>query len=173
MSISSIVIADDGSAHAVAALDLAIELALKFEARLTIVHVYTHDHPPAELRHLVEVEHLAGTVRSEETHTSVLAVAKDNIGEEEPLPEERLIAVLAEQIINNAVSKAKESNVKDVSSETRSGDYANSILEVAREKNADMIVMGRRGLSNLKGLIFGSVSQKVSQRADCSVLTVK
>jgi chaperonin GroEL len=38
---------------------------------------------------------------------------------------------------------------------------------------ADMIVMGRRGLSDLQGLLMGSVSHKVSHLADCACLTVK
>ena len=53
------------------------------------------------------------------------------------------------------------------------GDYANEILKLAEEKKIDMIIMGRRGLSTLKGFMTGSVSHKVAQRADCSVLTVK
>ena len=173
MSISSIVIADDGSDHASAALDMAIELALKFQAKLTVAHVYTHDHPPEELRHLVEVEHLAGTGRSEEPSTDISSLVTREPAASETIAEERLITVLAEQIIKNAVNKATDAGVREVSSATRAGDYANSIIAVAEEQNADMIVMGRRGLSNLKGLLFGSVSQKVSQRANCSVLTVK
>jgi len=158
MLISNIVVADDGSDHAVAAVEMAIDLTLKFGAILTIVHVLTHDHPPEEQQRLVEVEHLAGGVRSQ-TETAIA--------------EERVITVLGEQIVKKAIDKAMKSGVENVSTSIRSGDYATRILDVAEEKNADMIVMGRRGLSNLKGLLLGSVSQKVSQRADCSVLTVK
>jgi nucleotide-binding universal stress UspA family protein len=63
--------------------------------------------------------------------------------------------------------------VANVTAEIRDGDFANCILEVAKKVDADIIVMGRRGLSNLKGFVTGSVSHKVSQRAECSVLTVK
>jgi nucleotide-binding universal stress UspA family protein len=63
--------------------------------------------------------------------------------------------------------------VTNVTAEILTGDYANSILEVANKADADIIVMGRRGLSNLRGFVTGSVSHKVSQRAECSVLTVK
>lgn len=43
----------------------------------------------------------------------------------------------------------------------------------AKRAKADLIAMGRRGLGGVKGLLLGSVSHKVSQLADCSVLTVK
>ena len=63
--------------------------------------------------------------------------------------------------------------MENVIAEIHTGDYANNILKVAKKADADMIVMGRRGLSNLKGFVTGSVSHKVSQRSECSVLTIK
>ena len=173
ISISNIIVADDGSAHADAALGMAVDLALKFDAKLTVVHVLTHDHPPDELKHFLEHEQLIGTGPSRKEKLDTYILSTKDISVPEDIPEERVVAVLGELIVKNAITKATESGVKDVTPVTVSGDYANSILEVAKEKNADLIIMGRRGLSNLKGLLLGSVSQKVSQRADCSVLTVK
>ena len=43
----------------------------------------------------------------------------------------------------------------------------------SKHEKPDMIVMGRRGLSDLQGLLMGSVSHKVSHLADCACLTVK
>jgi len=51
-------------------------------------------------------------------------------------------------------------------------DPAKRIVEAAHE-GADPIVMGSRGLSDLKGLFQGSVSHKVSSRAPCTCLMVK
>lgn len=48
-----------------------------------------------------------------------------------------------------------------------------AIVEAAGEGKADLIVMGNRGLSPLKGLFLGSVSSYVVTRAGCSVLIVK
>nr|WP_273545378.1 universal stress protein [Sinorhizobium medicae] len=53
------------------------------------------------------------------------------------------------------------------------GDYAETILGVADEVDADLIVVGSRGLGGLRGLLVGSVSQKVVQHSDCSVLVVR
>ena len=83
------------------------------------------------------------------------------------------MVLLGEQIINNASTSASKAGVANVTAEIHTGDYANNILKVAENVDADIIVMGRRGLSNLKGFVTGSVSHKVSQRAECSVLTVK
>lgn len=48
-----------------------------------------------------------------------------------------------------------------------------AITDVAREKKVDLIILGSRGLSEVKGLLLGSVSNKVVQHADCPVLVVK
>ena len=173
MSISNIVIADDGSTHAKEALQIAVDLASKYEAKLTVVHVLTHDSPPEELRHLVEVEHLAEVPHGQKQTSKTSSLLSRDLPVSEAIAEARVVAVLAEKILDNAINKATRSGIDNVSAVTKSGDYANCILDVAKENNADIIIMGRRGLGNLKGLLFGSVSQKVSERADCSVLTVK
>jgi nucleotide-binding universal stress UspA family protein len=68
---------------------------------------------------------------------------------------------------------AHDAGLKKVRTEIHAGDYANAILDVAEKKQADIIIMGSRGLSPLRGFVTGSVSHKVAQRANCSVLTVK
>lgn len=51
-----------------------------------------------------------------------------------------------------------------------SNDVAGSILDRARTIRADLIALGARGLSPLKRFLLGSVSNKVTRHADCSVL---
>ena len=172
--ISNIVIATDGSSSAQNAVDTAIDLAKKYDAKLTLVHVLTHDHPSAEIRRMLEVEHLEEPIPVQENKSGGISSAvgrllKAGIDSKEY----RAVTVLGEQIINTASKKAKKAGVKDIKAVVRDGDYANSILEVANSTDADLIVVGRRGLSKLKGFVTGSVSHKVSQRANCSVLTVK
>ena len=53
------------------------------------------------------------------------------------------------------------------------GQPANRIVEVARELDADMIVLGSRGLGNIGSLLLGSTSQKVAHLAPCTVVTVR
>ena len=53
------------------------------------------------------------------------------------------------------------------------GDPVERILEAQKREQADLIVLGSRGLGNMKGLLLGSVSHKVAHLAECACLTVK
>jgi nucleotide-binding universal stress UspA family protein len=170
--LSNIIAATDGSAHAQNAQNLAIDMAAKYGARITFVHVLTHDHPSEELKRMVAVENLAG-VKKEEASSIPLIMEERYAFSRPDTSEARVIVVLGERILKNASDSAKKAGVKNVAVEIRSGDYANCILKAAEEGKADLIVLGRRGLSTLKGFVTGSVSHKVTQRASCSVMTVK
>jgi len=172
--IKSILLALDGSTHARHAQAVAIDLASKYQASLTLVHVLTNDHPPNAFARMAEVEHMSESKKPRvgEKADTYATVARF-LGSSSDSKEARIIVLLGEQIVESASKSARKAGVKNVTAEIRTGDYANNILEVAKKTDADMIVMGRRGLNKLKGFVMGSVSHKVSQRADCSVLTVK
>jgi nucleotide-binding universal stress UspA family protein len=53
------------------------------------------------------------------------------------------------------------------------GDAADEILRVARETNADLIVLGTHGRKGLGRLLLGSVAEQVVRKAACPVVTVK
>jgi nucleotide-binding universal stress UspA family protein len=53
------------------------------------------------------------------------------------------------------------------------GDPAHAIVRYAADSGTDLIVLGRRGLGTISGLLLGSTTAKVSQLAPCAVLTVK
>lgn len=53
------------------------------------------------------------------------------------------------------------------------GDLAEAIIEVAKTRNSNVIVMGSRGLGRLADLVLGSTSQKVVSHAPCPVLIVR
>jgi nucleotide-binding universal stress UspA family protein len=55
----------------------------------------------------------------------------------------------------------------------RTGDPATAILELARDENVDLIVMGTRGVSAVERWLIGSVSSKVLHHAHCSVLVAR
>jgi len=172
--IKNIVLAIDGSTNAAHAQEVAIDLANKYAAQLTIVHVLTRDHPSKEFARMAEMENLdeANKPQMKDKENTYSAVARF-IGGAREAKEARVIALLGEQIVNAASANARKAGIGSVNVEIHDGDYANRILEVAEKVGADIIVMGRRGLSNLKGFVTGSVSHKVAQRSDCSVLTVK
>ena len=61
----------------------------------------------------------------------------------------------------------------DVQAESlASNDIAQSILDVAGRDNVDLIIVGKRGLTRLTGLILGSVSQRLVSTAPCAVIVV-
>lgn len=60
----------------------------------------------------------------------------------------------------------------EVEESVRQGRPAELITDQAETIGADVIVMGSRGLSNVRGMVFGSVSHKVSHTAGCGVITV-
>ncbi|WP_071394649.1 universal stress protein [Bacillus tuaregi] len=53
------------------------------------------------------------------------------------------------------------------------GDPGPTIVDYAHKKNADIIILGSRGLNVLQEFVLGSVSHKVAKRAHCPVLIVK
>ena len=55
----------------------------------------------------------------------------------------------------------------------REGDAADAILDVAEERGADLIVVGNKGMTGAKRFLLGSVPNKVSHHAPCSVLIIR
>ena len=52
-------------------------------------------------------------------------------------------------------------------------DPTANIIEYVKKNNIDAVVMGSRGMSDLKGLLVGSVSHKVSNLIECTCIMVK
>jgi len=61
----------------------------------------------------------------------------------------------------------------DVETFAREGDPADAILDVAEERSADLIVVGNKGMTGARRFLLGSVPNKVSHHAPCSVLIVR
>ncbi|NJC97385.1 MAG: universal stress protein [Anaerolineales bacterium] len=78
----------------------------------------------------------------------------------------------AQEILKRAVDAVGDSNI-DLHTDLIEGNSAEAIIEVAKTRNSDVIVMGSRGLGRLAGLVLGSTSQKVVSHAPCPVLIVR
>ena len=61
----------------------------------------------------------------------------------------------------------------NIREELLEGPAADAVISVAQARRADLIVMGTRGHGALKGVLFGSVSNKVSHYAPCTVMVVR
>ncbi|RKQ95722.1 nucleotide-binding universal stress UspA family protein [Kushneria sinocarnis] len=76
------------------------------------------------------------------------------------------------ETLEAAWQQSGQENQEAVNFIVRQGVPAHVIVSEAGQLGADAIVMGSRGLSDLKGLVTGSVSHKVSHLAPCTVITV-
>ncbi len=83
------------------------------------------------------------------------------------------IELLRNALQDREESISRESGATNTSRELAYGNAAENIVAEAEKATADMIVIGTRGLSDLKGLVMGSVSHKVIQLAKCPCVSVK
>jgi nucleotide-binding universal stress UspA family protein len=144
---ASIVVGTDGSATARTALAQAIGLARQSGARLQIVSAYE---PVADQR-----------LRNQQ-----IEVPKDLEWMVNPRGD-----VL--QMLDAAREEATKAGLTEVETFARQGDAADAILDVAEEQRSDLIVVGNRGMTGASRFLLGSVPNKVSHHAPCSVLIVR
>jgi nucleotide-binding universal stress UspA family protein len=143
---SSIVVGTDGSDTATQAVRQAVDMAGAVGARLELVSAYT---PAPEQRLRMERRDAP-----EDVHWAIN-------------PRQA-----AEESLADAADIAREAGVS-VNTHARPGDPADAILDVAEEQNADLVIVGNKGMSGAKRFLLGSVPNKVSHHAPCSVLIVR
>ncbi len=142
----SIVVGTDGSATAAEAVRQSVELARRVEAELYLVSAY-EPVPEGRLRDERQdvPEDLQWMVNPREDVESTLA---------------------------DGAKDLSDSGV-DVQTIAREGDPADAILDVAEEIGAGLIVVGNKGMTGAKRFLLGSVPNKISHHAPCSVLIIR
>lgn len=176
--IRTMLVATDGSEHAKKALRLASDIAAKYGARLVLLHVLMSNARSETLRKLANRRALGKTLRERLDNYEIdFQRAIAGAGEAATFvpvpPPHELVEAIGRQVVERAEQAAKKAGVKKISTRIMGGDPADAILDAAKREKADMIVLGSRGLGDLKGLFLGSVSHKVSSRAECTCVTVK
>jgi nucleotide-binding universal stress UspA family protein len=80
-----------------------------------------------------------------------------------------------EELIRRITDSARKENLPDVQGfvERSATSTVETIVQIASEKNIDLIVIGTRGLGGFKRLLLGSVSGGVVTHAHCNVLVVR
>jgi nucleotide-binding universal stress UspA family protein len=141
-----IVVGTDGSDTAKVAVQQAADLAGKVGATLGLVSAY-EPVPASRLRE-----------ERQEVPADMAHVVS---------PSEDVEALLAE------TAKLVEKDGVTVETFARQGDPADAILDVAEEQKADLIIVGNKGMTGAKRFLLGSVPNKVSHHAPCSVLIVR
>jgi nucleotide-binding universal stress UspA family protein len=143
-----ILVAVDRSEPSLRAVDIAADMAAKYGAALMLVTAMRDvGRPDPGMEAYVRSEHI-----SEPPITLEIEGVRNGLTE----------------VRHRVTAKG----AKDVSVNVVLGDPAEQILAVAKDSQADMIVMGNRGHGPLAGLLLGSVAQKVISLALCAVLVV-
>jgi nucleotide-binding universal stress UspA family protein len=78
----------------------------------------------------------------------------------------------AETVLAREAKRAEEQGV-EVDWGAREGDPAEAIVDAATDENADLIVVGNKGMEGTKRFFLGSVPNKVTHHAPCSVMVVR
>lgn len=150
MEIKHILVPIDGSPHSRRAIDYAADMAGKYSARLSLLHVITN---VAKSRVPQELRDYAGLDQVE-------------------ISERDMLLGIATKLMDSARDRVRELGITDVHGSIETGNPSKAIVRYCDDHDVDLIVMGRRGLGDLGGLMLGSVSHKVGHLADCACLTV-
>ena len=141
-----IVVGTDGSETATNAVRTAIELARLSKAKLEIVSAYE---PVPQQRLKEEASGISGDV----AHSV------------NPREDVQLL-------LDSAAAEAKKAKV-DVVTHPREGDPADAILDVAEENDADLVLVGNKGMTGARRFLLGSVPNKISHHSPCDVWIAK
>lgn len=142
----TVVVGTDGSPPSLHAVSRAAEVAGTSGAQVVIVCVYQ----PNSAR---EVEQ-----------------AQDELGDE---AFQVVGSAPAEARLREAADTAAAAGAGDVRTVAVVGEAIGALLDAAEQQEAELLVVGSRGLNTLKGRILGSVPSEVSRRAECDVLVVR
>lgn len=136
----------DGSDRSTKALSHTVELALKLGSQITLMHVVPSLPPYVN------------------TAVDRLGQAQQSIIDELMRNGKEMLQQYASSISDKGI---------DVKTFTVMGQPADEIIEKAIKENYDLIVIGSRGLGEIKGYLMGSVSNRVSRHAVCPVLIIR
>lgn len=140
-----VVVGTDGSESSFRAVDRAGALAAHEHATLVIACAYV----PADQR---SVSHAADQLGDD-----AYQIRGDNP---------------AEDIVRTARERAVAAGASSIESRTVKGAPVESLIRLADEVGADLLVVGNKGLNSLTGRLLGSVPADAARRATCDVLIV-
>ena len=147
--VEKILLATDGSENSRKAIDFGVEMARRYAAKVYLLHVVASKKIPQEVLEYVKAEDIEDTPAS---------VYLDKLGK---------------KIIDKCELDVRSKGCEDFQTIIIRGNPAEMILEIAKEKDVDAIIMGSRGLGSITGTLLGSVSRKVSNVAECTCIIVK
>jgi nucleotide-binding universal stress UspA family protein len=141
----TVVVGTDGSTSSYRAVDRATDIARDTGARLIIVCAY---HPASE---------------------RVVTSASDVLGNE---AYQVVGSTPAEDTLRTAAERAAARGLTAVDTLAIEGEPVKTLMTVLNDRDADLLVVGNRGLNTLAGRLLGSVPSDVSRHSPCDVLIV-
>ena len=141
----TVVVGTDGSDSSYRAVERAAEVARDCGAKLVLVCAYL----PAKLRSVTS----AADVLGDEAYQAVGSAPADDT-------------------LRTAAERAAAKGAEQVERVPVSGEPVKALLGVLTDQQADLLVVGNRGLNSIAGRLLGSVPADVSRRASCDVLIV-
>lgn len=140
----------DGSEVADRAFEHAIAIAKAFDAKLILLTVITENLSPTFGISSITPQAMKGMI------SELIAFAKKE----------------AHDKLERKVAQGTKEGV-DISHVVAMGNASETIIDMAKKENVDLIVMGSRGLTGMKKIrVLGSVTRNVSEHVTCPVLIV-
>jgi nucleotide-binding universal stress UspA family protein len=146
----------DGSEHSLKALEIAIQIAKKFDGKITLIHVYSVTIRPVIMPEPTTLTPpMIPAMTPAEVSKAVEATRKAGAS-----------------ILTDGEQKVKAEEVQ-VETLLKEGHTVQEIIRTAKEGKFDLIVIGGRGISKIRELLLGSVTDGVIHHAPCPVLVIK
>ena len=146
----------DGSEHSQRALETAIQITKKFRGKMTLLHVYSVTVTPVIVPEPITLTPAGVPVVTSAEISKMLEAARE----------------VGRKILMEGEKSAESAGLR-VESVVREGNIVQEIIKMAKEDQFNLIVMGARGISKIRELLMGSVSEGVIKNAPCPVLVVK
>jgi len=154
----------DGSIHSMKALKIASDLTSKYQGRLYILHALLRGKDASGLMAL-DISSQFDKPLQQILNKAISA----NLG---PAPD-KILQKVGQIIIDHFADKAQIQGVEFEVLPILSGEPVEEILKMQQKIEAGTIVMGARGVTQSDSSSFGSISQEVFSRAQCTCISVK
>ena len=170
----TIVVSIDGSEPSSRALAVAVDVAKRYGADLTILHAVMNNAPLSSLIEVAERHSFMDEITAElDEATSIKPVPVPITAAPLVAIPEELLEKIGSLLLEENASKARSLGLEQVETALLGEDAAHEVLRYAKDKNVDLIVCGSRGLGGIKSFFLGSVSHKLLEDAACPCLVVK
>jgi nucleotide-binding universal stress UspA family protein len=146
----------DGSEYSLKALEIAIQIAKKFGGKITLIHVYSVAVRPIIVPEPATLTPSGFPVMTSTEVSRVVEAARKS----------------GSNILADGEQRVRAEGV-EVETLLKEGHMVQEIVKTARDGSFDLIVIGAKGISKIRELLLGSVSDGVIHHAPCPVLVVK